>query len=90
MLGLTQAAATAIRRLVEDMPTGSGLRVAIEKPGNGTEPEFSLHVAARPLEGDAVVEHAGAAVFLDPAAAGYFVDKVLDADGDDTFTFAPG
>lgn len=90
MLAVTQAAAVLIQRLVEGFPEGAGLRVAVEKPGNGTEPEFSLHVAARPLEGDAVVEHAGATVFLDPAAAGYFEDKVLDADGEDTFTFAPG
>jgi iron-sulfur cluster assembly protein len=89
MLALTPAAAAAIDRLVEDLPEGAGLRVALEKPGNGTEPEFSLHVAGAPVDGDEIVEDDGVRVFLDPNAAGYFEDKVLDVEGEDTFTFGP-
>jgi iron-sulfur cluster assembly protein len=88
MLVMTAAAADAIRGLLDDQPDGAGLRVSVEKPGNGTEPEFGLHVAAGPRKEDAVVEAHGARVFVDPAASGYFSDKVLDADGD-TFRFAP-
>lgn len=88
MLALTTAAAEAIQGLVGDLPGGAGLRVSVEKPGNGTEPEFALSVAPQPGEDDHVVESDGARVFLEPAANGYFADKVLDADGD-VFTFRP-
>ena len=88
MLAVTSAAAAAIRGLVVDLPEGSGLRIALEKPGNGTEPEFCLQVAETPAYDDALIEQDGARVFLEPAAGAYFEDKVLDAEGD-TFTFAP-
>jgi iron-sulfur cluster assembly protein len=88
MLELTPAAAEAIRDLTGELPDGAGLRVSLAKPGNGTEPEFALCVADGPDEDDDVVENDGARVFLEPAASGYFDDKVLDAEGD-TFTFAP-
>jgi iron-sulfur cluster assembly protein len=88
MLSVTSAAAAAIRELVADLPGGAGLRVQLEKPGNGTEPEFGLHVAETPEAGDDLIETDGARVFLDPAAGAYFEGKVLDAEGD-TFTFAP-
>jgi iron-sulfur cluster assembly protein len=88
MLAVTDSAAQAIRSLVSEWPCGAGLRIALERPGNGTEPEFGLHLAAEPDDGDAVVEQGGARVFVDPAASGFFEDKVLDADGD-LFTFAP-
>jgi len=88
MLALTPAAAAAIRELVAELPSGAGLRVQLEKPGNGTEPEFGLHVAQTPEDGDGLIEHDGARVFMDPAAGAYFEGKVLDAEGD-TFTFAP-
>jgi iron-sulfur cluster assembly protein len=88
MLAMTTAAADAIRDLTGELPDGAGLRVSLEKPGNGTEPEFALGVAAGPGEDDDVVETDGARVFLEPAVSGYFVDKVLDAEGD-TFTFGP-
>ena len=88
MLAITAAAADAIRDLTGGRPEEAGLRVSVEKPGNGTEPEFALCVAEGPAKGDAVVESHGVRLFLDPAASGYFSEKVLDADGD-TFTFAP-
>jgi iron-sulfur cluster assembly protein len=88
MLAVTDSAAQAIRGLVSELPSGAGLRIGLEKPGNGTEPEFGLRVAAEPDDGDAVVEQAGARVFVDPAASGFFEDKILDAEGD-VFTFAP-
>jgi iron-sulfur cluster assembly protein len=88
MLALTTAAAGAIRELVADLPDGAGLRVALEKPGNGTEPAFAVYVVEEPSDGDEVVATQGASVFLEPAASGYFDDKVLDADGC-VFTFTP-
>ena len=88
MLAVTPAAAAVIRQLVAELPSGAGLRVQLEKPANGTEPEFGLHVTETPEDGDALIEADGARVFLDPAAGAYFEGKVLDAEGD-TFTFAP-
>jgi iron-sulfur cluster assembly protein len=88
MLAVTNAAASAIRELVADLPLGAGLRVALEKPGNGTEPAFAVYVVEEATEGDEVVDAEGANVFLEPAASGYFEDKVLDADGS-VCTFTP-
>jgi iron-sulfur cluster assembly protein len=88
MLAITAAAAEAIHDLLGDQPDGAGLRVSLEKPGNGTEPEFALCVVDAPHEEDDIVEEDGARLFIEPAASGYFADKVLDAEGD-TFTFGP-
>jgi Fe-S cluster assembly iron-binding protein IscA len=88
MLAMTTAAAEAIRDLTGELPAGAGLRVSVAKPGNGTEPEFALCVEEGPEEDDDVVEAEGARLFLEPAASGYFSDKVMDAEGD-TFTFGP-
>jgi iron-sulfur cluster assembly protein len=89
MLAVTDSAAAAIRELVAELPgDDAGLRIVLERPGNGTEPEFGLHVVPAPDDGDDVVECSGARIFLDPAASGFFQDKVLDAKGD-VFTFAP-
>jgi len=87
---MTHRAAQAIRELVTaaGFEDDAGLRLSLEKPANGTEPEFALAVAQAPNETDEVVEAEGARVFLEPAACAYFEDKVLDAEGD-TFTFAP-
>jgi iron-sulfur cluster assembly protein len=88
MLAMTAAAAEAIRDLLVGQPEGAGLRVSLEKPGNGTEPEFALCVVEAPHSDDDLVEAHGARLFIEPAASGYFADKVLDSDGD-TFTFGP-
>jgi Fe-S cluster assembly iron-binding protein IscA len=90
MLAVTPAAAAAVRALVAQcgLPEGSGLRLALEKPGNGTEPEFALCVAPAPQDEDVVVEAGDVRIFVEPAASGYFADKVLDAEGD-AFTFGP-
>jgi Fe-S cluster assembly iron-binding protein IscA len=91
MLSVTERAAGAIRELVSQsgLAPDAGLRLSLDKPANGTEPEFSLAVAAEPdVEDDVVEAPGGARVFLEPAASAYFQDKVLDADGE-TFTFAP-
>ncbi|MFN2629835.1 MAG: hypothetical protein ABR569_14575 [Gaiellaceae bacterium] len=90
MLVVTETAAAAIREIVSSsgLSAGGGLRLSLEKPGNGTEPEFGLRVVQGPQAGDVVVEAGDARVFLESAASGYFAGKVLDAEGD-TFTFAP-
>ena len=84
MLVLTEAAAEVVKSVTDtpQAPDGTGLRItqSAEEPGaaNGLE----LAAAAEPGLGDQVVETAGARVFLDPLAAAYLDDKVLDAEVD--------
>jgi Fe-S cluster assembly iron-binding protein IscA len=88
MLALTNAAAGSIRELLADLPDGAGLRVSLERPGNGTEPEFALSVAVRPDKEDEIVEFERARVFVEPAVSSYLADKILDAEGQ-LFMFRP-
>jgi Fe-S cluster assembly iron-binding protein IscA len=84
MLVLTEAAAEVVKSVTDtpQAPDGTGLRItqSSEEPeaANGLE----LAAAAEPGLGDQVVETAGARVFLDPIAAAYLDDKVLDAEVD--------
>ena len=86
MLEVSDAAARAIVELAGD----GGLRLVAAETGD--EVELDLSVAEAPAEGDEVVEHEGARVFLDPAAARELADQVLDvhSHGDHVhFTFEP-
>ena len=84
MLVLTEAAAEVVKSVTDtpQAPDGTGLRItqSVEEPSaaNGLE----LAAAAEPGIGDQVVETSGARVFLDPLAAAYLDDKVLDAEVD--------
>jgi Fe-S cluster assembly iron-binding protein IscA len=84
MLVLTEAAAEVVKSVTDtpQAPDGTGLRItqSAEEPSaaNGLE----LAAAAEPGIGDQVVETSGARVFLDPLAAAYLDDKVLDAEVD--------
>jgi Fe-S cluster assembly iron-binding protein IscA len=84
MLVLTEAAAEVVKS-VTDTPTapdGTGLRITQSADEPGTAGALQLAAAAEPGLGDQVVETAGARVFLDPQAATYLDDKVLDAEVD--------
>ena len=50
--------------------------------GPGSPNSLELAAAPQPGANDQVVETAGARVFLDPPAAAYLDDKVLDAEVD--------
>ena len=83
MLVLTEAAAEVVKSVIDtpQAPDGTGLRIT----QSGSEPAASgleLAAAAEPGVNDQVVEAAGARVFLDPQAAAYLDDKVLDAQVD--------
>ncbi len=90
MVVLTEHAVSAIHNLTErpDAPDGTGLRIAAD----ATRGSLTLSLAAAPSAGDAVVEAAGARLFLDPDAAIILDDKALDAgtdaDGQVSFTIA--
>jgi len=92
MLTLTDTAGTVVKTIVGQgaVPEASGLRIQ----GNGLEStEFEISVVASPAEEDSVVEHDGARVFLEPAAAVALSDKTLDAqvgeDGSVRFALVP-
>jgi iron-sulfur cluster assembly protein len=84
MLVLTEAAAEVVKSVTgtPQTPDGTGLRItqAGQEPGGATA--LQLAPAAAPGEGDQVVEAAGARLFLDPQAAVYLENKVLDAEVD--------
>ena len=80
MLAITENAAEAIQAIVASSPEApqkAGLRIAA-RPGE-EQSRLDLTIAAVPAEDDEVVEEHGAHVFLDPEAASYLDDKVLDA-----------
>jgi iron-sulfur cluster assembly protein len=80
MVILTDHAVGAIHALTEqpEAPEGAGLRITTD-PARGA---LTLSLAATPAQGDAVVESAGARLFLDPDAAMALDDKTLDARTD--------
>jgi iron-sulfur cluster assembly protein len=84
MLVLTEAAAEVVKSVTDtpQAPDGTGLRITQSdtEPGGGNG--LQLAAAAEPGNNDQVVETSGARVFLDPQAAAYLDDKVLDAEVD--------
>ena len=85
MLVLTEAAAEAVKSVTStpQTPAGTGLRIV----SSASDPEdpgaLQVTAAAGPGENDQVIEAAGARVFLEPQAAAYLDDKVLDAQLDE-------
>ena len=79
MLTLTDTAASEIRNLVSnpEVPDDGGVRIASNPEG-----ALTLALAAGPADGDAVVDQAGARVFLEPQAGEMLDDKQLDAGVD--------
>jgi iron-sulfur cluster assembly protein len=84
MLVLTEAAAEVVKSVIEtpQAPDSTGLRITRSIPEQGTAAELELAAAAEPAGDDQIVETSGARVFLDPPAAAYLEDKVLDAQVD--------
>ena len=84
MLVLTEAAAEVVKSVTEtpQAPDGTGLRITQSAQEPGAASALELAAAPAPGANDQVVEAAGARVFLDPLAAAYLDDKVLDAQVD--------
>ena len=83
MLVLTEAAAEVVKAIssTAQAPEGSGLRIA--SPAGAADPgTLQVTAAPGPSENDQVIEAAGAHVYLEPQAAAYLEDKVLDAEVD--------
>lgn len=89
MLTLTDTAATEIRNLVAqpEVPDDGGVRIASSDDG-----ALTLSLTSAPDAGDAVIDNAGARVFLEPEAGQLLEDKTLDAgvdpEGQVQFTLA--
>ncbi len=78
MLTLTDTASTVVKDIVSRSggPDGTGLRIDVE---GSDATEFSVAIVPTPEERDAVVEQAGAHVYLGEDAAAALDDKLLDA-----------
>ena len=82
MLTLTDSATTEIRNLITnnpDVPDDAGVRIATNPDGGS----LTLSLALVPGEDDAVLDNAGARVFLEPTAAELLDDKALHAATDE-------
>jgi iron-sulfur cluster assembly protein len=88
MLVLTEAAAEVVKSVTStpQTPDGTGLRITSSAPEPEDPGALQLAAAAGPSENDQVIEAAGAHVFLEPQAAAYLDDKVLDAQLDEQGT----
>lgn len=77
MLTLTENACTAVHDLAEraGIPQEGGLRIA-ESEQRGS---FELSLVAAPVDGDELIEQAGARVFVEPTTAVVLADQELDA-----------
>lgn len=83
MLAITEDAATAIDSIVASsgLPQGAGLRITQEvntQSGQEARPDLRLSPAKSAEEGDVVLEDVR--IFLEPAAADFLDNKLLDAD----------
>jgi Fe-S cluster assembly iron-binding protein IscA len=85
MLVLTEAAAEVVESVTAtpQAQDGAGLRIESSAPEPEDPGALRVTVAAGPSENDQVIEAAGARVFLEPQAAAYLEDKVLDAQVDE-------
>lgn len=92
MLAVTEAAAEAISALTAQggNQQEGGLRFAMAV-GSDSQATLALTVAPAPADGDEVVmADEGATVYLEPRAADYLADKILDVqpDPDGQLSFA--
>lgn len=81
MLVLTETATELVKSVMSDPQAadGTGVRIMTAGPDPEGPNALQLATAAGPSEGDQIIEAAGARVFVEPRAAAYLEDKVLDA-----------
>jgi iron-sulfur cluster assembly protein len=83
VLAITEDAATAVNSIVTSsgLPEGAGLRITQEvntETEGGKRTDLRLSLVESAEEGDEVLEDAQ--IFLEPDAATFLDDKLLDAD----------
>ncbi|EEP73748.1 adhesin [Micromonospora sp. KC207] len=81
MLTMTDNAILVIRDLAaqEDVAEGGGLRIAADADAGS----LTIELVPQPVQGDQVVDHQGARIFLDSDAADLLTDTSVDATVDD-------
>ncbi len=79
IMTLTDAAAERVREIVSTRADNGaiGVRVGIKK-GGCAGMEYTVDLVTEPKEGDDLVEHAGAKVWVDPAATLYLLGTQMD------------
>lgn len=88
MLALTENVTEIVKKLTEEVPAISGLRIAAEPDGQS----LSVSPADQAGPEDQVLEQDGAIVYLDGPASEMLDDKILDGgvDADGNIEFALG
>ena len=88
MLALTENVTDIVKKLADEVPEISALRIATEADGQS----LSVTPADQAAPNDQVVEQDGATVYVDGAAADMLDDMVLDGgvDEDGNIQFALG
>ena len=79
MLALTENVTEIVKKLSEEVPAVSGLRIAAEPDGQS----LSVSPADQAAPDDQVLEQDGATVYIDAPAAEMLDDKILDGGVDE-------
>lgn len=79
MLALTENVTEIVKKLTEDVPEISGLRIAAEPDGQA----LAVSPASHAEQDDQVVEQDGATIYVDGSAVEMLADKVLDGGVDE-------
>ena len=79
MLALTENVTEIVKKLAEEVPEISALRIATEGDGGA----LSVSPADHAESSDQVIEQDGATVYVDGPASEFLADKVLDGGVDE-------
>lgn len=79
MLALTENMTDIVKRLAEEVPEISGLRIAAE----ADDQSLSVSPADHAEQDDQIIEQDGATIYVDGSASELLADKVLDAGVDE-------
>ena len=79
MLALTENVTEIVKKLTEEVPEISALRIATEPDGES----ISVSPADQAAPADQVLEQDGATIYLEQTASAMLTDKVLDGGVDE-------
>jgi iron-sulfur cluster assembly protein len=87
MLVLTETAAAVVKSVTSvtsdsQASQATGLRISSSGPAPDSASTLQIEAVSGPGENDQVLEAAGALLFVEPQAADFLDDKVLDAQVD--------
>jgi iron-sulfur cluster assembly protein len=84
MLVLTEAAALAVKSITATLQESgtAALRIASSAPGSEDPGALQVTATPGPGENDQVIQAGGARIYLEPRAAAFLDDKILDAQPD--------